>query len=112
RPSLKFDAMPVPYESKIFKQLTRITERLLSLAMIDQLYYSQRNFNGLAIQELLVLIPRGKHHHIAEVRPIIQMVMYEFPNINHHVLYHDEIRADFFLCSGAIISPWQLNHLN
>lgn len=103
--------MPVPYESKIFKQLTRITERLLSLAMIDQLYYSQRNFNGLAIQELLVLIPRGKHHHIAEVRPIIQMVMYEFPNINHHVFYTDEVRQNLFLGSGAFISRCHVNHL-
>lgn len=101
----------VHFESKEFMHLNLITDRLLSLAEIDQLYFSSYNFQDKSIKELLVLIPKINRQHITEVRPMVGMVMCQFSYLRYQIYYVDEVRRSIFRGGGAFIERCHFDNL-
>ncbi|TDQ77362.1 hypothetical protein [Sphingobacterium yanglingense] len=101
----------VHFESKEFDSLNLITNRLVSLVEIDQVYFSSYCFQGTSFKEVLVLIPKTNRQHITEVRPMVGIVMCKYSHLRYQIYYVDEVRRSIFRGGGAFIERCHFDNL-
>lgn len=79
-------------DMKTFQQLTVITQRLVNTILVDQIYFSQYEFQGICHQEFIILLPHTNKQFITEAKPLVGTVMSMYSHFRHKLYYANEVR--------------------
>ena len=73
-------------------QLLKIIARLTQLIPLERIYLSTIEYDGTLFKELCILLPSSAKMHVIEARPLVSMVMADYPEYRFRMFYVQEIK--------------------
>lgn len=78
-------------DHKTTLQVTEITERLVNTILVDQIYLSQYEHEGICQQELTILLLHTNKQFLVEAKPMVGMVMEAHSRFRYRIYYVHEV---------------------
>lgn len=73
--------------------LAELINRLIALVPVERIYLSEYVYHAHAFEELTILMPHSSKMHIAEARPLVNMLMATYPSYRYRLFYAPEVKA-------------------
>ena len=73
--------------------LAELINRLIALVPVERIYLSEYAYHANAFEELTILMPHSSKMHIAEARPLVNMLMATYPSYRYRLFYAPEVKA-------------------